>query len=514
MKKALRIILRVVFSRMIIIAALTLLQLFILFATFFWFENYSQYIVMGFTVTAVVVIIYIINSNENPAFKLSWMLPICAFPFFGAFLYLFVLFNSGRIGLRKDVDVKLKKTAQYLKTSEEVKEKLAKEDADIMHLATYLEKQENYPIYDNTKVTYFTLGEEKYKDLLIELEKAEEYIFLEFFIIEAGIMWNSILEILERKAKEGVEVRVMYDATCSICLLPHSYPAQLKRKGMKAKMFSPIKPMLSTHQNNRDHRKILVIDGKVGYTGGVNLADEYINEKVVYGHWKDVAVKIEGEAVKTLLAMFLQMWNVNERKKEDYQQYLCKPFPKHEEAQGYVIPYGDGPTNRENIAENVYIDMLYRAKQYVHIMTPYLILDNELLTALTYAAKRGVDVKLLLPHIPDKKMVFAIARTFYPQLLEAGVKIYEYIPGFVHAKVFVSDDEKAVVGTINLDFRSLFLHFECGVYLYRMQTVIDIEKDFSYTLSKSQQVNMEYYKKIPLLSRMTGRVFRVFGPLM
>ena len=349
--------------------------------------------------------------------------------------------------------------------------------------------------------------------MLKELEKAKKFIFLEYFIVERGKMWNSILEILERKAKEGVEVRFMYDGMCSLLLLPYSYPKKLRALGIKAKMFSPIRPLMSTSQNNRDHRKIVVIDGRVAFTGGVNLADEYINEKKKFGHWKDTAVKVEGDAVKSFTIMFLQMWNSSEWGTEEYGKYVqTEPEAEWEDA-GFVIPYGDGPATSENVAETVYLDIIHNAVKYVHIMTPYFIVDNAMLDALQFAARRGVDVRIIIPHIPDKKPIFAMSRTFYPDLLAAGIKVYEYKPGFIHAKVFVSDDKKAVVGTINMDYRSLYHHFECAAYLYKSKAVADVEKDFQDTVMQCIEVDLNYYKKIFFLNRLMGRVLRLIGPL-
>ncbi len=328
-------------------------------------------------------------------------------------------------------------------------------------------------------------------------------------------MWNAVLDILKEKVKEGVEVRVMYDGMCSIVLLPYKYPQKLREYGIKAKMFAPIMPFLSTNQNNRDHRKIVVIDGKVAFTGGINLADEYINQKTVYGHWKDTAVKITGDAVQSFTVMFLQMWNVSEKGSEDYAGYLQEiKFDHPLSHDGFVIPYGETPTMRQEVAKTVYASMINSASRYVHIMTPYFIVDREFLDVMRYAAERGVEVAMILPGIPDKKVVYYIARTFYPELLKAGIKVYEYVPGFVHAKIFVSDDVSATVGTVNLDYRSFYHHFECGAYFYENQVVAKVEEDFQNTLLKCQEVTAESYWKIPLWQKATGRIFRLFAPLM
>lgn len=305
----------------------------------------------------------------------------------------------------------------------------------------------------------------------------------------------------------------MYDGTCVLSLLPYFYPELLEKEGIACKMFAPIRPVFSTHYNNRDHRKILVIDGKTAFTGGTNLADEYINRKVRFGHWKDTAVMIKGKAVESFTFMFLEMWNVSEKRPEDYPRYQT-PREISMPNDGYVLPYGSCPYGSERVGKQVYMDILNTAKNYVYIMTPYLILDHEFLMTLIYAAKRGVEVRIIMPHIPDKKTAFALAKTYYNELLEAGVEIYEYEPGFVHAKIFVSDDEKATVGTINLDYRSFYHHFECGVFMFRNSQIPYIKRDFQETLEKSIKIQVSDYKKLKLSARALGKILRPFAPLM
>ena len=452
MKKTLHVFFRIVFSRTMITILLLIIQIGLLFSGFYFFRPYMTYIFGSVNLLSGILLIYIINRDEMPEMKMVWILPICIFPVFGALLYVTVITNIGGWGLKQIVEHGMEITKSYMETSEDVKENL-QEDSDIRQMSDYIYGRSSCPTYQNTKITYFSLGEDKYKDLLAELQKAEKFIFLEYFIIERGIMWNSILNILEEKVKEGVEVRVMYDGMCSLLLLPYSYPKKLQAKGIQAKVISPIKPLLSTHQNNRDHRKILVIDGKVAYNGGVNLADEYINEKQVYGHWKDIAVKLEGDAVQGFTSLFLQMWNGKETPEKIRDYLKIRGNMDRGTSLGFVIPYGDVPTDHEQLGEMVYIDILNRAKKYVHIMTPYLILDYNMVTALTFAAKRGVDVKIILPHIPDKKIPFSIARSFYMELLRQHVKIYEYTPGFVHAKCFVST--VCTANVVNLEEESI-----------------------------------------------------------
>ena len=510
MKKFLRVFFKIVFSRTMIIFLSILVQAAILFSSFMWLGKYTTFIFGAMTAGGAAVLIYLINKEDLPEFKIAWVIPICLFPVFGTIIFLFVDKNLGSRGLKKEMNRIIENSGQYMKQKESVLQEITDCDSQAGRLATYLSKA-GYPAYRSSKNTYFPLGEDKWKDMLAEMEKAEKFIFLEYFIVERGIMWDSILEILEKKAKEGVEVRFMYDGMCSLLLLPYNYPAKMEKLGIRTKAFSPIAPMLSTHQNNRDHRKILVIDGKVAYTGGVNLADEYINKRQRFGHWKDVAVKITGDAVDSFTMMFLRTWDILE-KPSNYEEYLHCCL--HKDAAGYVIPYGDGPNRKENVAEKVYMDILNTARDYVHIMTPYFIVDSSFLMMLKFAAQRGVDVKLILPHIPDKKYAFAIARSYYPSLLAAGVQVYEYTPGFVHAKVFTSDDCNAVVGTINLDYRSLYHHFECGAYFYKSAVVEDVEADFQATLQKCMRVEDGYYKSLPAGGRLLGRICNLIAPLM
>ena len=514
-KQGLTLLWRIVFGRTMIMILIILLQIFLLFWLFAKMGVYSKFGLAVLQILAVFTIIYIVNCKDNPAFKLAWIIPISAFPVFGTLLYVFVKTNPGNFQLKRRLERRIKETRPYTHTEKHVLAAVEEDAGDIDDMCHYIERINHFPTCGNTKVTYFGVGEEKFKDLLVELEQAQNFIFMEYFIIAKGYMWDHVLDILKRKAREGVEVRVMYDGTCTLINLPYDYSGKLAKYGIKAKAFSPIKPLLSTHQNNRDHRKILVIDGRVAYTGGINLADEYINEIDLHGHWKDAAVKLSGDAVNSFTLMFLQMWNVSERGEENYARYLKESSgePLNREL-GFVIPYNDDPANEEDIAERVYLDIINKAKKYVYIMTPYLILDNEMVVSLCFAAQRGIDVKLVLPHIPDKKLIFYIARTYYRQLMQAGVEIYEYTPGFVHSKLFVSDDCKAVVGSINLDFRSLYEHFECAAYIYKNPVIARIKKDYRDTIQKCQLMTPENYKKIPLFTRGLGHILRVFGPLV
>lgn len=515
--KKLKFLFRIVFGRTAFVILFLLVQIGILFSCFKWLGEYMYFYYGGMVFLTAVLVIYILNKREDSSFKLAWIVPVLVIPVFGVLFYLFVEFQPATKLIQRRLSGLLEETKPFLRQRQEVVAALEQEDPLAKGFCQYMNESAGYPTYHNTGVQYFPMGEDKFHQMLEELKQAKEFIFLEYFIVENGLMWDSILEVLAQKAREGVEVRVMYDGMCSIILLPYSYPKKLEAMGISCKMFSPIKPALSTYQNNRDHRKILVIDGKTAFTGGVNLADEYINQVKKFGHWKDTAVMLKGEGVEAFTLMFLQMWNISEKRPEHYERYLNKGREEGFESlphDGFVMPYGDSPLDDENVGEQVYMDILNCATKYVHIMTPYLILDDRMVNALCYCAKRGVDTVIMMPHIPDKKYAFVLARAHYGELMDAGVKIYEYTPGFVHAKVFVSDDQRAVVGTINLDFRSLYLHFECGAYLYRNSAIYDIEADYQETLKQCQRITKEDCRNFPVTDKLMGGFLRLFAPLM
>ena len=489
-EKAKKGALSIVFSRTALILLLVVVQFLLMLGIATYLRDYVVYVYSAMNILGAVIVIYIINQRGNPAFNMTWVLLILIFPVFGCLFYLYVKSQLGTRYIGKRLGRLKLDTWQYMEQKQEIIDDLRLSKPANANLAHYMKHQLGFPTYRNTKATYFACGEEKFSVLLERLEKAEKFIFLEYFIVEEGYMWDSILDILKRKVQEGVEVRFMYDGMCSISLLPYNYPKTIRKYGIQCKMFSPIRPVLSTTQNNRDHRKICVIDGKTGFTGGINLGDEYINRKVRFGYWKDTAVMLEGDAVQSLTMLFLQMWNVTELKPDQYKNYVTPMSAELHRELGFMIPYGDSPYDNEDVGEEVYFHILNHAKKYVHIMTPYLILDNEMLDTLTRAAKSGIEVCIIMPHIPDKWYAFAVAKTYYRELIEAGVQIYEFTPGFVHAKIFVSDDDTATVGTINLDYRSLYLHFECGVIIYNKPVVREIESDFQKTLEKSQRISI------------------------
>lgn len=505
-------LIRCIFGRMGLVLVLLLVKVLYLLSVFLWFADYLPQVFSGHMLIAVAMVIVLLNSKLDPTAKITWLVLIIPKPLFGSMLFLFTQSELGQRAMKRRLKQLNRAAKEAIRQDAEAFAKFQTENAGAAAMAHYVASGGCYPVFGGCEAEYFPLGEDKFARLLTELEKAENYIFLEYFIVEEGIMWGKILEILARKAAEGVEVRVMYDGTCEFALLPKGYPKKLKKLGIQCKVFSPVTPLISTHYNYRDHRKICVIDGHTAFTGGINLADEYINAYEKHGHWKDTAVIVKGEAAKSFALMFLQLWSITERE-FIYEPYLTAEAPRSD-AKGYVMPYGDDPLDGEKVGKRVYIDLLNRAKRYVHIMTPYLIMDAELENALTYAAKRGVEVSLLLAGVPDKKIPYAMAKTHYRALLQAGVKLYEYTPGFVHAKGFVVDDQEAVVGTINLDYRSLYHHFECALYLCGVDCIGQIEADFSECVSKSREVTLQTLRKEKWYMMLVGYVMKLFAPLM
>lgn len=508
-------ILKLVFSRLFMIALLILMQVGILLSIYQFFLDFFPHINLFLSVFSVVMIFYLFNDKMAYSAKLTWLVIIMFFPIPGTILLFLTKYDFGHYTLKKRMEFLVKSTKRTLPHNREIMNDAELKKSGTSDLCRYINRTGCFPLYDKTETEYFPCGEAKFASVLEELEKAEQFIFMEYFIIAEGYMWGKILEILRCKVQQGVDVRVIYDGMCEMSTLTHDYPKRMAELGIKCKAFAPIAPFLSTHYNYRDHRKILVIDGKVAYNGGINFADEYINKKERFGHWKDAAVMIKGSAVQSFTLMFLQMWNID-AKEPEWDKWLAVPKNisiNRSMAEGYVMPYADCPLDGDKVGENVYMDILNRATKYVHIMTPYLILDGELETSIKFAAERGIDVKIILPGIPDKKTAYALAKTHYKELIKSGVKIYEYTPGFVHSKVFICDDEKAVVGTINLDYRSLYHHFECAAYMYRTSCIPAIEADFQQTLVDCRKITPETIRNEKLYYKVTGQILKLVAPL-
>lgn len=477
-------------------------------------SQFSQRISNILMIVSIVAVLYIVSKKDKGAYKTAWAILILSFPLFGGLMYLLFNFQSStRRFSKKILQAQRKAEPLYLLSGNDYQTAI---NSLPEHLAQirYLQDFAGFPVYADTKTRYLTPGEKKLEVLLEELEKAEKYIFLEYFIVQEGVMWGSILEVLKRKAAQGVLIRLIYDDMGCFLTLPKDYPAQLKKYGIQCAVFNPFRPILTVKQNNRDHRKIAVIDGKVTFTGGINLADEYINAIEKHGHWKDASIMLEGKAAWSFTLLFLQMWELCTHVNESYEDYYpWKETACPVTAAGFVQPYADSPMDTENVGEHVYLQIINNAKEYVYINTPYLIIDDSMLSALCLAAKSGVDVRIVTPHRWDKWMIHMTTRSYYRDLIKAGVKIYEYTNGFIHSKTFVSDDHIATVGTTNLDFRSLYLHFECGTLLYESNAVMEVKEDFLHTLNICQPIT-EKNCKANIAMRLLQDILRLFAPLM
>lgn len=505
-------ILKFLFGRMFIVGLLILAQFVLLLLLIWKISNYFVYFYAFSLLLSMVVMLYILGRRDNPSYKLAWVIPILLFPMFGGLCYVFFGHKALPKRTRTRVEKSNRKRQHALSACPDFTSAMRPDAAAI---SRYIRNASSYPAYSGTECTYFPLGEDFFAQLKKSLLSAEHYIFLEYFIIEEGVMWDSILEILREKAAQGIDVRVLYDDIGCLQLLPYKYDAKLRSMGIRCHVFNEFHPYLSVRMNNRDHRKIAIIDGHTAFTGGINLADEYINVKKPHGHWKDTAVMLCGDAAWSLTLTFLETWSFYDRSDDDFSLYRPSRYaPRRFESDGYVQPYSDTPLDDEQLGENVYLQMINRATRYVYITTPYFIVDNELLTALCNAAKSGVDVRIITPHICDHWYVHIISQSYYAQLIEAGVQVYEYTPGFIHAKSFVADDSMATVGTINLDYRSLYLHYECGVFLYECSVIPDIRDDFLKTQEQSHQITASDCRNVPLITRIIRAVLRIFAPLM
>lgn len=508
-------LLKRIFNRTAVCIFGILIQVGYLVSLFWSLGTMYTYSYLVFEIAAILISLLIVNSNMNPSYKIAWIIPILIVPIFGVMLYIF--FGNSHSGdrLRKRMN-SFNEEEHLLLHQNDVFNNVPELNGNLRKQAAYIYKFGGYPVYTNTSTTYFSSGEEKFEAMKAELEKAERFIFLEYFIIQEGVMWDTILDILKRKAKEGVDIRIVYDDIGCLLTLPHRYFQKLESFGIKCRVFNPFRPIWSAKMNNRDHRKILVIDGHTAFNGGINLADEYINAYEKYGKWKDSAVMIKGKGVWSFTMMFLTMWNyLCNLKPSSYDYYMPRPEDISQiKGNGFVIPFTDSPLDDEPVGENVYLNIINDASDYLYITTPYLIVDNEVSTALILAAKNGVDVRIITPHIPDKWFVHEVSRAHYKRLTKYGVRIYEYTPGFIHAKNFVSDDRVAVVGTINLDFRSLYLHFECATWMYKTSCIPDIKADYFKTLEDCQEITYEDCCRVNILVRIFRAFLRLFAPMM
>lgn len=516
-----------IYNRLIITVTLVLFQIIVsVILMFRFYGSGGRVVLIAVDVIGWLLVLYIINRNEKPSTKLNWVIMILIFPFFGVSLYL--LFGEGRPTrkMNKRISAAKKENAEALVESPERRKRIEAGGRNA-EVCRYLLNFAHYSAYGDGEVTYYPSGGEMFKDMLVAMEQAKSFILAEYFIIAGGKMWDAFREVLVRKAKEGVRVRLIFDDVGSLFTLPPKYDKYIEalHENIKCFKFNPVVPIFTMRMNNRDHRKMLVVDGKVGFTGGVNLADEYIGEKVRFGKWKDTGVRVTGGSVNSFTMMFFNLWNAFRKDKEKLSDFIVPDCPEEargeeggsapaEEKKGFFVqPYDDSPLDRESVGETVYLDIINRAEKYVYVFTPYLILDDFMRTALCNAAKRGVDVRIVTPGIPDKKMVFRLTRSNYAPLIKSGVKIYEYSPGFIHAKSMVADDECAVVGSINLDYRSLYLHFENAVYFSECPAVLDVRRDGEETFAVSKRICIEDTHQT-FVGRLVDSVLRVFETLL
>ncbi|HRU97811.1 MAG TPA: cardiolipin synthase [Ruminococcus sp.] len=506
-------LLRRLFGRNAMSVILLVFQIvFLLIAVYSIGERFYLVYLMLIILDAVLVV-YLMNKSEPDSYKMAWIVLISILPLFGGVAYLYVK-QTQKFPKAKDAEYQ-KIIKNHLVQDNDVINEIKTASPDYSNLSGYVYNSGLYPVYRNRSAEYFPLGEIQFEAMLRELEKAEKFIFMEYFIISKGYMLDKVSEVLMRKSREGVDVRLLYDGI-GTGLRSNSLPfRELEESGVKCRAFNPFTPVLSSIQNNRDHRKIIVIDGNIAFNGGTNLADEYINRKVRFGHWKDTALMIKGEAVWNYTVMFLQLWDVRSGSGDDCQQYFPDvssfadvPFD------GYIQPFSDSPLDNEPVGKLAYMELINNAREYVYITTPYLILDEEMKNALVFAAKKGVDVRIITPHIPDKWYVNMIAWNNYPKLIGSGVKVYEYTPGFIHAKGCIADDKTAVIGTINLDYRSFYLHFESAAIMYGCAAIGDMKQDFDDTVRVSHLVTLDDCKNRPLFKKISGDLLNMFAPLL
>ena len=491
-----------------------LLELFLVFAAFFYFNLLVPNWLSALVIVSLYIgtILAIVNRNMPPESKVTWLL-FAVVPVFGFLLYLMI--GERRLSKKEIQQLEKMDSMKFREdNSYDLRVELKQENKSAFGIVkSLLSMDHNADVYDGTASQYFSLGEEMFEAMLDDLRSAKKFIFLEFYIIDPGLMWNRVLEILVDKVQQGVEVKLLYDDIGCMATLPGDYTKRLRKMGIDAHKFNKVIPRMTVAYNNRDHRKILVVDGQVGYTGGINLADEYINHIVRFGHWKDGGVRLEGRAVKALTRLFLMNWYINRGEITDFDRYHFDS--QRVEGKGLYIPYGSGPKPiyKEQVGKAVYQNIINQAIDYVYITTPYLIIDYDLTEDIKNAAMRGVDVRIVTPFIPDKKLIQIVTRGAYPDLLEAGVKIYEYTPGFIHSKNVISDDELAVVGTINFDYRSLVHHYENAVLMYQTESIADIKRDFEDLFDVSKEISLETLQN-SWYQRLLKEIMQLFAPLL
>ena len=500
-------------TRLILIGLLVLIQTGWMIFLMMKLNTYSTAITLLLTFIAMFIALKIFGTHVNAAQKMPWLIVITAVPFFGICIYL--LFGRSIVtkGVRRSFNNIETNVLTLLKQDNDIIDDIASKDKGVANQCRYISNTARYPVYSNTDVKYYPTTDVSFEAQLVELEKAEHFIFMEYHAIEDAESFARLKHILENKAQSGVEVRIFYDDLGSIFFLNKEFIKQMRQKGIQCRVFNPLKVIVNMFMNNRDHRKITVIDGQVGFTGGYNLADEYFNITHPYGLWKDTGVRMEGDAVRSLTVMFLEMWNAIKKTDTDYTAYFPEITYTAKQT-GYVQPYADNPLDDEHTGENVYMNVLNSAREYAYFITPYLLISDEMKKAFTLAARRGVDVRIITPGIPDKKFVYQATRSYYNRLVKKGVRIFEYTPGFCHAKQCVSDDKAAVVGTINLDYRSLYHHFENAAAFYHKDAVAGVKADFDHLFEECHEVTEQYRSHRSTALRIGQCILRLFAPLL
>lgn len=499
-------------SLYVLLALLFQLLCLILLLTYFSHEFLPVYYLM--VVLSVIVAIFVINRDSDTSSKILWVFTIMALPFFGGLLYL--LFGGRKIPKALMIQDRQAYSdyKQYALQNMETLKTSHSNDPALRKMVWMAWNNGYFPMYENTDITYYKTGEAMYQDILQALKSAERYIFIETYILDKGQMWDEIEEVLIAKAAAGVDVRLIYDDFGSILNVDADFAKDVRAKGIQVYPFNPIRPQLAIQMNNRDHRKIIVVDGKTAFTGGSNIADEYINQKARFGYWKDMGIRVAGAAVEPFVISFLQIWNYSSDVNTPYEEYVVRKDAFDIHKKGYTIPIFDSPTDTNNIGKNVHLNMLASSTDYCWVSTPYLILDAEMESALILAVNNGVDVRIVVPGIPDKKTVYEVTKSNYRHLLEKGVRIYEFSPGFIHGKVTLSDDKQAFVGTVNMDFRSYYHNYECGVWTYENDIVPVIKEDFEEIFECSHEVTLEEVKAVNPMVRWSRSVLRIFSPLL
>lgn len=505
------------FGRLVLTGIIILIQFSWIAFTLYEAGVVNPWFSVGMRVISLVIALYVVYKDLRPHNKLSWIFLILLLPVVGCPCY-FLFGRSEMTKKNREQIAELQKLVEPMRQSQDdVNAHLKQTDVYAYKQMLLPQRTGHYPVYMEKESKYYKVGDDMFVDMLEDIRNAQDYIFLEFFIMKQGVMFDTLVDALAERAKAGVHVRLIYDDMGCIDEFPRDFYKDLQAKGIHVACFNPFRPFLSVIMNNRDHRKIVVVDGKIAYTGGLNIADEYINAIERFGHWKDAGVRITGDAVWSFTTMFLEMWSYVTKGTEDFSKYKVQENDNESlmaQKKGFIQPYGDCPLDKRYITEAIYLGLINHARKNVYIFTPYLILGSEISAALINAARSGVDVRIVTPAIPDKKMVFLLTQSNYENLIRGGVKIYQYTPGFIHSKCFVVDDEYASVGTTNLDFRALYLHFECGVFMYQTESVSKITEDAMETFTKSREILLEECENKNFFYQLFLSVMRLFSPLL